>query len=79
MRDRFIRYRKNPARALNIPAVSPSNASMPQLAPIVIGELGSPGQTGHAHVRRGVMSKIAISAVAERMNVWAMAYPMIAR
>ena len=54
-----------------MPAVIPSNTSMLQLAPIAIGEFGSPEQTGHAHVRRGVMSQTAISAVAVRMHFWA--------
>ena len=79
MRDRFIRYRKNPAKALSTPAVTPNNNRMPQLAPIAIGEFGSPKQTGHAHVRRGVMSMTAISTVAVRMHRCVIALAPISR
>ena len=73
MRDRFIRYRKNPAKALSTPAVIPNNNRMPQLAPIAIGEFGSPKQTGHAHDNRGVASIVATTATSVRMPRWVIA------
>jgi hypothetical protein len=52
--------------ALNMAAVIPSIASVLQLAAIAIGAFGSAGQTGHAHVKRGLRSKTAVSAEAVR-------------
>ena len=47
---------------------------MPQLAPIAIGEFGSPKQTGHAHVGCGAASSSVITTKTIRGNCCAMLY-----
>ena len=68
MRERFIRYRKNPAKALSTPAVTPNNNRMAQLAPSAIGEFGSPKQTGQAHDTRGAASVSAKTVRTVRLH-----------